>query len=175
MQSSRSLLIFLQQQSHPSSLGRLCSPIQGRNNLGALTGSRRCARCPGGPSCETSLEFSLHSPHSNNYLQRNEEIKSRQTGFAKKMCPKMSKLRSRAHKYTYTYLHISTTWLHCKTAARMNAYFLVPPSTLLERRRVSGPSLQTPHSGEGSCHAPPSQAFIPPRRPPTQKLPNFQF
>lgn len=33
-----------------------------------LTESRRCARCPGGLSCETSLEFFLHSPHSNKHL-----------------------------------------------------------------------------------------------------------
>lgn len=36
---------------------------------GTLTGSRRCARCPGGPSCGTSLGFLLHIPRSNNHLQ----------------------------------------------------------------------------------------------------------
>lgn len=130
-----------------------------------LTGSRRCARCLGGLSCETSLVFFLHSPHSNNHLYlreitysavlvdifRHEQVwlaereggkeRERTSVFALKLQAKFLQDLESLKKSGAEW--VGTTWEVCP-------HLLLPPSTFQSgrcSRRYSTPLLKPPSFG----------------------------
>lgn len=85
-----------------------------------LTESRRCARCPGGLSCETSLEFFLHSPHSNKHLYLGDKRRREKNRSTMRESESDNKHNKPANVQTFFFLQLKTERFKLKTDVRLH-------------------------------------------------------